>query len=48
MDWTLEDNMVDGLFFCTTLAGRRGGHAPSVQAGKETSGNGTDMVKPEF
>ena len=25
MDWTLEDNMVDGLFFCATLTGRRGG-----------------------
>ena len=24
MDWTLEDNMVDGLFFCATLTGRRG------------------------
>ena len=23
MDWTLEDNMVDGLFFCATLTGRR-------------------------
>ena len=22
MDWTLEDNMVDGLFFCVTLTGR--------------------------
>jgi len=26
MDWTLEDNMVDGLFFCATLKGCRGGH----------------------
>ena len=26
MDWTLEDNMVDGLFFCATLTGGRGGH----------------------
>jgi len=31
MDWTLEDNMVDGLFFCATLTGRRGGHTPAVQ-----------------
>ena len=23
MDWTLEDNMVDGLFFCAILTGRR-------------------------
>jgi len=25
----LEDNMVDGLFFCATLTDRKGGHAPS-------------------
>jgi len=31
MDWTLEDNMVDGLFFCATLTGRRGGYTPFVQ-----------------
>ena len=35
IDWTLEDNMVDGLFFCVTLTGRRGGHTPFVQAGVE-------------
>ena len=33
MDWTLEDNIVDSLFFCTTLTGRRGGHTTFVQAG---------------
>ena len=32
MDWTLEDDMVDSLFFCATLTGRRGGHTPFVQA----------------
>jgi len=32
MDWTLKNNMVDGLFFCATLTGRRGGHTPFVQA----------------
>jgi len=37
MDWTLEDDMVDGLFFCATLTGRRGGLTPFVQAGVETS-----------
>jgi len=37
MDWTLEDNMVDGLVFCATLTGRRGGYTPSVQVGAETS-----------
>jgi len=33
MDWILEDNMVDGLFFCAALTGCRGGHTPFVQAG---------------
>jgi len=23
MNWTLEDNMVDGLFFCATITGCR-------------------------
>jgi len=40
MDWTLEDNMVDGLLFCAALTGRRGGHTPFVQAGVETSDTG--------
>jgi len=43
MDWTLEDNMVDGLTFCATLTGRRGGHTPFVRVGAEasyTSGGG--------
>ena len=40
MDWTFEDNTVDGLFFCGTLTGRRGGHAPSVQTRTETSDTG--------
>jgi len=31
MDWTLEDNMVDGLFFHATLTGRRGGHIPQQE-----------------
>jgi len=35
MDWTVEDDMVDGLF-CATLTGRRGGHTPFIQAGAET------------
>jgi len=47
MDWTLEDNMVDGLFFCATLTGRRGGHTPSVQAGAETSDTGAEAVEPD-
>jgi len=37
MECTLEDNMVDGLFFYATLTGRRGNHTPAVQTGAETS-----------
>jgi len=47
MDWTLEDNMVDGLFFCATLTGRRGGHTPFVQAGAGMSDTGAEAVKPD-
>jgi len=47
MDWTLEDYMVDGLVFCATLTGPRGGHAPIVQAGAETSDTGAEAVKPD-
>ena len=47
MDWTLEDTMVDGLFFCATLTGRRGGYTPFVQAGAETSDTGAEAVKPD-
>ena len=47
VDWTLEDDMVDGLFFCITLTGRRGGHTPYVQAGAETSDTGAEAVKPD-
>ena len=46
MDWTLEENMVDGLFFCATLTGRIGSHTPFVQAGAETSDTGVEAVKP--
>ena len=45
MDWRLEDNMVDGLFYCATLTGRRGGHTPFVEAGAETSDTGAEAVK---
>ena len=47
MDWTLEDNIVDGLFFCATLTGRRGCRTPFVQAGVETSDTGAEAVKPD-
>ena len=39
--------MVDGLFFCATLTGRRGGHTPFVQAGAETSITGAEADKPD-
>jgi len=47
MDWTLEDNMVDGLFFCTTLTGRRGGHTQVVQTIAETSDTGAEVVETD-
>jgi len=40
--------MVDGLFLCATLTGRRGDHTPSVQAGTETSHTGAEAVKPDL
>jgi len=46
MDWTVEVDMVGGLF-CATLTGRRGGHAPFVRAGAETSDTGTEAVEPD-
>jgi len=46
MDWTLEDDMVDGLF-CATLTGRRGSHTPFVQAGAETPDTGAEAVEPD-
>jgi len=46
MNWTVEDDLVDGLF-CATLAGRREGHTPFVQAGAETSVTGAEAVEPD-
>jgi len=50
VDWTLEEDMVDGLFFCATLTDRRGCHTPNpfVQAGAETSDTGAEAVKPDL
>jgi len=39
--------MVDGLFFCATLTGRREGHTPFVQAGAEAADTGAEAVKPD-
>jgi len=47
MDWTSEDSMVGGLFFCATLTSRRGGHTPLVEAGAETSDTSVEAVKPD-
>jgi len=47
MDCAFADNMVDGLFFCTTFTGHRGGHTPFVQAGAKTSHTDAEAVKPE-
>jgi len=38
--------MVDDLFFCATLTGRRGGHTLFVQAGAEKPDTGAEAVKP--
>jgi len=46
MDWTVEDDMVDGVF-CATLTGRRVGHTQFVQAGAETSDTGVEAVEPD-
>jgi len=45
MDWILENNIVDGLFFCATLTGRRRDHTASVQAVALTSDSGAEAVK---
>jgi len=44
MECALEDNMVDGLFFCAALRGQ----TPFVQAGAETSDTGAEAVKPDL
>ena len=39
--------MVDNLFFCATLTGRKGGHTTFVQTGAETSDTGAEAVEPD-
>jgi len=39
--------MVDGLFFCATLTGRRRSHTPFVQAGAETFDTGAEAIEPD-
>ena len=43
MDWTLKDNMVNGLF-CAKLTGRRGSYTPLAQTGTEASDSGAEAV----
>jgi len=45
MDWTFEDDMIDRLFFCTILTGRRGDHTSFVQARAEMSDTGAEAFK---
>jgi len=47
MDWAVEDDMVDGLFFSFTLASRRGGHTPFAQAGAKKSDIGAEAVEQD-
>jgi len=47
MDWTLKDNLVDSLFFCATLTGRRASHTPFVQAGAEMPDTSAEAIKPD-
>jgi len=46
MDWMLQNSIADGLF-SATFTGRRGGHTPVVQAGKETSYTNQEVGKPD-
>jgi len=45
MDWTLEDNMVNGSVFCATPTSRRSGHTPSAQTGAEMSGTRVEAIE---
>jgi len=47
MDWTVEDNMVDRLFFCATLTGRRGGHTSFAKTVAQTSDISAEAVEPD-
>jgi len=47
MDWTLEDNTSDGLFFCATLISGKGGHLPFTHASAGASDTGAEAVEPD-
>jgi len=44
MEWTLKE-MVNGLFFCATLTGRRGSHTTFAQAGAKMLNTGAEAVR---
>jgi len=45
-DFIALANMIDGLFFCVTLTGRRRGHTHLCKHGAEMSDTGAESVKP--
>jgi len=45
VNWTVNDNMVNGLFLCATLTSCRRGHTRLVGAGEKTSDTGVEAVK---
>jgi len=47
MDWSLENNMVSGLIFCSTLTCRRSGHTPFVQTRAEMSDTSAEALEPD-
>jgi len=47
MDWTLDDDMFDSLFFCVTFTGRRGGQTAFVLTGAGKSDAGAEPVKSD-
>jgi len=46
MDWTVKDNMVNGLLLCATLTSHKRGHVTLVWVEAETSVTGAEVVKP--
>jgi len=47
MDGKLEDNIANGLIFCTTFTSHRSGHTPFVQTRAETSDTRAEAVEPD-
>jgi len=47
LDWTLEDNIVNGLIFCARLTSRRSGHTRFVQTRSETTDTSAEAVEPD-